>query len=339
MVTGQLSVDADLFTRLDLRLGNAARHDAHVWFVESCERLGIGRDDLGRLHWNALAKVAATTGVAPDRVGDREFELARTAIVDAYVARGMPASGRNIASIFHRLRLTLFHVGRLDTYRHPSRRPPVSITGSATVAPAFADTARRYVTQVRLSLRPSTVKHIEHDLREFGTWLSGRYPEVATAPTLSGTTSRPTRPGWRPNLDPAPGAVLNAVERGSSGCSAERVGRRSQGPRQRLTVYGPSGWSSLNERWSGSLLYADGPSRCWRESCCWRDTATHSGVCASYAGAGHGQSGWDWPPPARWRRTPSLRRAGHPSPLQSGQVPGCLSIRSDRYLRLGSELR
>lgn len=181
MVTGQLAIGADLFTRLDLRLGNAARTfspEAHAWFVESCQRLGVRSHDIG-LQWNALTKVAATTGVAPDRVGDREFELARTALVDAYVARGMPASGRNMASIFHRLRLTLFHADRLDTYRHPSRRPPVSITGWAAVAPALADTGRRYVAQVKLSLRPSTVKAIDHDLREFGTWLSGRYPEVA----------------------------------------------------------------------------------------------------------------------------------------------------------------
>src|SRR5262249_11425671 len=153
--------------------GNAARTfspEAHTWFVESCERLGVRSHDIG-LQWNALAKVAATTSVAPDRVGDREFELGRTGLVDAYVARGMPASGRNMASIFHRLLLTLFHAGRLDTSRHPSRRPPVSITGWAAVAPALADTGRRYVAQVKLSLRRSTVKAIDHDLREFGTWL------------------------------------------------------------------------------------------------------------------------------------------------------------------------
>jgi hypothetical protein len=35
----------------------------------------------------------------------------------------------------------------------------------------FAATARRHVAQVTVSLRPNTVKHIEHDLRQFGTWL------------------------------------------------------------------------------------------------------------------------------------------------------------------------
>jgi hypothetical protein len=35
---------------------------------------------------------------------------------------------------------------------------PISITGWATVAPPFADNARRYVAQVDLSLRPATTK-------------------------------------------------------------------------------------------------------------------------------------------------------------------------------------
>ena len=186
MVTGRLVVDADVLGRVDLRLGNAARNfcpGAHAFFVGACDRLGTRRDDV-TLQWNALAKVTAVTGTAPDQVPGREFEFARRAIVDAYVARGLPASGRNVASIFHRLRLTLFHAGRLDSHRRPARRPPVSVTGRAVVAPVFTTTARRYVEQVRLSLRPSTVAHIEHDLREFGTWLAEHHAEVASCAEL-----------------------------------------------------------------------------------------------------------------------------------------------------------
>jgi integrase/recombinase XerD len=186
MVTGQLNVSGEVFGRVDLWLGIAARifcPAAHAWFVQACERLGTRRDDVA-LQWNTLAKVTAMTGTAPDQITEREFERARTALVDAYVARGLRASGRNITSVFHRLRLTLFHAGRLETYRHPSRHAPVSITGWAAVTPAFADTARRYVGQVTLSLRPSTVKCIERDLREFGTWLTLGYPAVASCADL-----------------------------------------------------------------------------------------------------------------------------------------------------------
>src|SRR6266849_3471318 len=186
MVTGQLNVSAEVFGRVDLWLGNAARifcPAAHAWFVQSCERLTTGTEDVG-LQWNTLAKVTAMTGTAPDQITERDFEHARVALINAYAGRGMRASGRNLASVFHRLRLTLFHAGRLDTYRHPTQHPPVSITGWAAITPTFADTARRYVAQVTLSLRPSTAKHIEHDLREFGVWLTLRHPAVSSCAGL-----------------------------------------------------------------------------------------------------------------------------------------------------------
>jgi len=186
MVTGRIVVDAGILGRLDLRLGGIARlhcADAHAWFVDACERLGTRPDDIA-IQWNALVKVTALTGTPPDRVGDREFASARSAIVAAYAARILPGSGRGMAAHFHRLQLTLFHAGHLDSLARPMRRQPVSVTGWAAVAPGFADAARRYVAQVELSLRPSTVHHIERTLREFGTWLAGAYPGVSVCAEL-----------------------------------------------------------------------------------------------------------------------------------------------------------
>jgi len=61
----------------------------------------------------------------------------------------------------------------------------VSVTGWTAVPPGFAEAAHRYVAQIDLSLAPSTVKHIEHDLREFGTWVGQSYPDVATCAELN----------------------------------------------------------------------------------------------------------------------------------------------------------
>jgi integrase/recombinase XerD len=186
MVTGQLTVSADILGQVELRLGNAAgKHcrEAHQWFVGACALLNVRDGDVA-LQWNTLAKVTALTGVAPDRVGTAEFEYARRAIVDAYIGRGLPSSGRNIASIFHRLQLILFHAGRLDSATRPTTRPPVSVTGWAATPPAIAEVAQRYLAQITLSLRPATVKHIEHDLREFATWLAGQHPAAATCADL-----------------------------------------------------------------------------------------------------------------------------------------------------------
>jgi integrase/recombinase XerD len=186
MVTGQLTIDADVLGRVYLRLGTSARSfcpDSYAWFLDACDRIDIRAGDVA-LQWNALAMITAVTGTAPEEVGNQQFELGSTAIIDAYVARGKPESGRNMAAIFHRLRLTLFHAGRLDSHRRRRRRPPVSVTGWAVVAPGFAENARRYVAQVELSLRPATTKHIEADLREFGTWLATTHPEVASCADL-----------------------------------------------------------------------------------------------------------------------------------------------------------
>ena len=186
MVTGQLTVDADVLGRLDLRLGGVAANycqEAHAWFVAACERLGTRPADVS-IQWNALVKVTAVTGTPPDRVGDADFIAARAAIVAAYRARDLPESGRNMASHFHRLQLTLFHAGRVTSLARTTKDPPVSVTGWSAVAPAFADAACRYVAQVDLSLRPATVKHIEHDLREFGTWLAEAHPEVSSCAEL-----------------------------------------------------------------------------------------------------------------------------------------------------------
>jgi len=186
MVTGRLTIDADVLGRVYLRLGTSARAfcpDAHAWFLHACGRIDVRPADVA-LQWNALAMVTAVTGVRAEEISDHAFAAGSAAILDAYAARGKPESGRNMASIFHRLRLTLFHAGRLDSHRRPARRAPVSVTGWAVVAPGFADNARRYVAQVELSLRPATVKHIETDLREFGTWLTAAHPGVRSCADL-----------------------------------------------------------------------------------------------------------------------------------------------------------
>lgn len=103
----------------------------------------------------------------------------------AYVNRGMPSSGRNMSAIFTRLRLTLFHCGHLNAPKRQSTKLPVAVSGWRQAPPEFTDTARRYVAQVELSLRPNTVKHIDQALREFGSWLGQNRPEVANCADLT----------------------------------------------------------------------------------------------------------------------------------------------------------
>ena len=108
MVTGRITVDAELLSRTDLRPGIPARRfcatDYH-WFTETCSRIGISSRDTAA-QWNILAKITAITGVPPCAVTDEHFDAARVAMTTAYARRGKPTAGKNVAAVFHRLRLT-----------------------------------------------------------------------------------------------------------------------------------------------------------------------------------------------------------------------------------------
>jgi integrase/recombinase XerD len=186
LVTGRLTASAEFLARADLRLGvTAARYlpEVHSWFLEAAALVGASPAST-KIQWNALAKAAALGGAPPDEVDTASFNHARSALTEAYARRGKPESGRNVRSVFHRLQLTLFHAGKIDTLARP-RRPSVAETGWAIVAPAYERAARRYIEQVTLSLRPSTVKHIEQSLRVFGTWLADSHPDVSSCAELT----------------------------------------------------------------------------------------------------------------------------------------------------------
>lgn len=186
LVTGRLTASADFLALADLRLGLTARKhlpETHAWFAEATGRVGATSGDTA-LQWNALCKVAALSGARPDEVDTEGFFAARSEIYDAYTRRGRPEAGRNVRSIFHRLQLSLFHAGKVDSLARPAVKPPVSVTGWEAITPLYRAAALRYVEQVRLSLRPATVKHIEQHLRVFGTWLAEHDPEVVSCAEL-----------------------------------------------------------------------------------------------------------------------------------------------------------
>ena len=213
MVTGRITVDAELLSRTDLRPGLPARQfcatDYH-WFTENCSRIGISSRDTAA-QWNILAKITAITGTPSRGVTDKHFDAARAAMTTAYASRGKPTAGKNVAAVFHRLRLTLFHAGQISTLRPPTVKPPASVTGWATAAPEFAETAQRYVRQVALSLRPNTVRHIDLDLRRFGTWLADAHPDVTGCADLRREHIEAFKAWLSTHPTPSTGKPLNRV--------------------------------------------------------------------------------------------------------------------------------
>lgn len=186
LITGRLTASADFLALADLRLGLTARKhlpEVHAWFASATERVDADDEDTA-LQWNALCKIAALSGAQRDEIDTVRFLTARIRICDAYTRRGKPEAGRNMRAIFHRLQLTLFHDNKIDSLARAVVKPPVSETGWEPITPHYRDNALRYVEQVRLSLRPATVRHIEQSLRVFGTWLAEQHPAIGSCADL-----------------------------------------------------------------------------------------------------------------------------------------------------------
>ena len=188
IVTGRLAADAGFVVAAGMRLGSAAgryQPAARLRFEQATARLAATAADTA-LQWHMLAMLAAATGTTVDHVDTEIFLTGRRLLLDAYRHRGRPDSGRGPAAVLHRLQTTLFHDQVIDTVARPGH-VPVRERGWAGVAPAYRQAAQRYVAQVSLSLRPSTVASIERDLRFLGRWLATHHPGIVRLAQLHRT--------------------------------------------------------------------------------------------------------------------------------------------------------
>jgi len=185
MVTARVSVSAEYLARADLRLGSiAARHHPalHARLADTARMLGS--DEVWvRDQWSALAQLAALHGVLPEQVTSEQLDSGGDALLAAFARPGHPKAGHKLRSALVRLRATLFHAGMTDTPPR-LRKPNTGVARAAQwalVAPRLAETAHRYLAQIELSLRPSTVRIAEQALRELGVFLAREAPGVTRA--------------------------------------------------------------------------------------------------------------------------------------------------------------
>ncbi len=182
MVTGQMTVSAEYLARADLRLGvSAARQfpELHAEVAAAAEMLGSNHIWIAS-QWHVLAQLAALYGVTPDQVTAEQADVGGAALLAAYAHPDHPKAGHKTRTALVRLRATMFHAGLIDV---PPRlfKPNTGTVRAAEwaiVAPRFAATARRYLDQIELSLRPSSVADAERSLRELGVFLARHAPEV-----------------------------------------------------------------------------------------------------------------------------------------------------------------
>ena len=182
MVTARMIVSAEYLARADLRLGAIAARHYPALRASFAEVAGmLGSDDVWiRAQWSALTQLGALHGVRPHEVNAEQLDVGGDELLVAFAYRGHPKAGHVLRSSLVRLRATLFHGGIIDTppRLHRPNTGRLSATQWATVPPVLAQTAHRYLAQIELSLRPSTVRIAEQALRELATFLAREAPEV-----------------------------------------------------------------------------------------------------------------------------------------------------------------
>jgi len=140
------------------------------------------------LQWWAVALVAGLAGVSPERLTKARFDAAREQLIAATRRLDPEHPGRAgiLSTRLYGAEATLFHAGVIDV---PPRKRHANQSDErasqwASVPPRLATTLQEYVEQMRLSLRASSMFHIERVLREFALWLTAHAPEVSAVAEL-----------------------------------------------------------------------------------------------------------------------------------------------------------
>jgi site-specific recombinase XerD len=157
----------------------------HERFMQVAAGLGFS-PKVAELQWWAVAKVAAVAGVAPGKLTRTKFDTASRELTCAVKRFGARSGQITLSTRLYGAEATLYHAGVIDG--QPRKRAPnqsgLRAREWASVAPTLAQTLQGYVEQMRVTLRPNSMPHIERTLREFALWISDQAPEVTAVREL-----------------------------------------------------------------------------------------------------------------------------------------------------------
>ena len=157
----------------------------HERFMETAAAIGFS-PKAAELQWWAIAKIAAVAGVAPDKLTRAKFDTASAKLADVTLKVGPPSAHRCLRTRLYGAEATLYHAGVIDGA--PRKRAPNQAALRqeewASVPARLAETLQGYVEQMRVTLRPGSMPHIERTLREFALWLRDQAPEVTAVRDL-----------------------------------------------------------------------------------------------------------------------------------------------------------
>jgi integrase len=183
---------------------------AHNEFVLIATELGFHPPEIARM-WSTLAKLSVISGIPTATIADTAYIETR----DRFLAAVQQRYG-SIPKIFSTpvfgLNSVMFHLHRgpapLRRTRDGNRK---SDWATLTIdAPKVTATMLRYLTQLKVSLRPGSVETIDTTMRLFGRFITDNHPEVTAIADITRVhiesfkpwlVARPGRKG-QPQLTP-----------------------------------------------------------------------------------------------------------------------------------------
>ena len=151
----------------------------HDRFMQVAASIGFTAK-VAELQWWAVAKVAAVAGVAPDKLTRATFDTASRDLIDVVQRYGARSGRITLSTRLYGAEATLYHAGMIDgaPRKRAANRADLRAQEWASVPARLAETLQGYVEQMRVTLRPNSMPHIERALREFALWLRDQAPEV-----------------------------------------------------------------------------------------------------------------------------------------------------------------
>jgi site-specific recombinase XerD len=188
IAAGHVRATPEFLTGGHQRLGKVAawaHRDFYRRFMQVAEQIGFA-PKAAELQWWAVAKVAAVARVPPQQLNRSRFDTASGDLLAAALRSDRHSAHRSLSTRLYGAEATLYHAGVID--RAPRKRAPsLGIMRQrewASVPARLADTLQGYVEQMRVTLRPNSMPHIERTLREFALWLQDHAPEVTAVRDL-----------------------------------------------------------------------------------------------------------------------------------------------------------
>jgi site-specific recombinase XerD len=140
--------------------------------------LSFDRREIDKM-WSKLAQICVITGSRPDQLTSETYLAGRAAFWAAVVAAHGGKTPKTLATPLFGLDAVMFHRGQAP--RPQARKswaarsvPEIGWDQVSTAAPVLAATMHRYLDQLRVSLRTSSVAAIEITLRQLAGHLVGR---------------------------------------------------------------------------------------------------------------------------------------------------------------------